>query len=438
MAIYIDDRELVAAHRAGDGDAFGELVREHRQSLLSHAKNKLRCDAAAEDALQETLVRAYKALPRFDGEYRLGPWLHRIMHNVCIDEANRRRRDGEKTDVYASQLATRRDSPSVEDELGMHFDDSDLTAALDSLPPTHRQALELKFLEEYDYSEMAAISGVSEQNARARVSRARLAMRSALKGVAAFPVILFGLLRRGEKAAAAATSAGGAVATSTAATAVPALTEAGTAIAQIAPATVPLMTKAAVGIGLAAAVLTPTADSALHQAVEQITTGSVGVVAEQTVDAGSSLADAIAKSTAVASDPTAAMNSAAVTSLSGEELQVSELGAGRYAVTGLLAVSVNETEIRAELDQISWIRIDAEQSSDNRQRIDGLLEMRSSAGATGSIRLAGFAVETPEGLAVSGVYRYAGDLAEVSSEGAFEGMAMLNSGPAELTLQFAS
>ena len=103
MAIYIDDRELVAAHRAGDNEAFDELVREHRDSLLAHAKRKLNCDASAEDALQETLVRAYKALPKFDGEYRLGAWLHRIMHNVCIDEAVRRRRDGEKTNNFAAQ-----------------------------------------------------------------------------------------------------------------------------------------------------------------------------------------------------------------------------------------------------------------------------------------------------------------------------------------------
>ena len=124
MAIYIDDRELIAAHQAGDTEAFDELVREHRSSLHNHARRKLYCDSAAEDAVQETLVRAYKALPRFNGEYLLGPWLHRIMHNVCIDEANRRRRDGEKTDVYASEPIGRRESPSVEDELGLHVDDS--------------------------------------------------------------------------------------------------------------------------------------------------------------------------------------------------------------------------------------------------------------------------------------------------------------------------
>ena len=103
MAIYVDDKELVAAHQAGDSEAFEELVREYRVSLLSHARRKLRCDAGAEDAVQETLVRAYRALPRFNGEYRLGPWLHRIMGNVCIDELNKRQRDGVKVDRFAAQ-----------------------------------------------------------------------------------------------------------------------------------------------------------------------------------------------------------------------------------------------------------------------------------------------------------------------------------------------
>ena len=195
MAIYIDDRELVAAHQAGDSEAFDELVREHRRALLSHARTRLHCEAASEDALQETLVRAYKALPRFNGEYRLGPWLHRIMQNVCIDEANRRRRDGEKTNHYAAQNNWRDEAPSPEEELGFDFDDSALKAALDGLSEPYRQALELKFVEEYEYSELAAASGVSEQNARARVSRARLAMRSALKGVASLPFLLLAFLK---------------------------------------------------------------------------------------------------------------------------------------------------------------------------------------------------------------------------------------------------
>ncbi|HAY65664.1 MAG TPA: RNA polymerase sigma factor SigM, partial [Acidimicrobiaceae bacterium] len=130
MAIYIDDRELVAAHQAGDSEAFDELVREHRSSLFSHARRKLACDDAAEDAVQETLVRAYRALPRFNGEYRLSPGLHRILANVCVDEANRRRRDGQKKDLLSAQPATRRNAPSADEELGLHVDHDELNSAL--------------------------------------------------------------------------------------------------------------------------------------------------------------------------------------------------------------------------------------------------------------------------------------------------------------------
>ena len=59
MAIFVDDRELLAAHLAGDSNAFDEIVREHRPALQRHALRRLSCEASAEDAVQETLVRAY-------------------------------------------------------------------------------------------------------------------------------------------------------------------------------------------------------------------------------------------------------------------------------------------------------------------------------------------------------------------------------------------
>jgi RNA polymerase sigma-70 factor (ECF subfamily) len=290
MAIYIDDRELVAAHRAGDSKAFDELVREHQLPLLAHANRKLHCDASADDALQETLVRAYRALPKFSGEYRLGPWLHRIMANVCVDEAVRRRRDSEKLDKYALQPTQMTSSPSAEEELGLNFDDTSLKAAIDDLPDPHREALVLRFVDELEYSQVAERVGVSEPNARARVSRARSAVRSTIKGVAVLPVLLFGLLKRGEKAAAAATA--GSTMTSTAASAVghtasaglPTLAEATTVVAQAAPTVMPVIVKAAVGIGLAAAVFAPTDDSAVHHAMANMVSPGFGVDAAQSLN----------------------------------------------------------------------------------------------------------------------------------------------------------
>ena len=286
MAIYIDDRELVAAHQAGDTEAFDELVREHRPALLRHAHRRLQCNQAAEDAVQETLVRAFRALPKFNGEYRLGPWLHRIMSNVCIDEANRRRRDVEKVERISSTPPAQMNAPSAEEELNLQVDLSFVETAIEGLPQTHRDAFVYRVIDELEYDELATATGVSEANARARVSRARSMLRASLKGVAVLPALLYGMLKRGEKAAAAVTPTSEAVlATATGVTGTTALASTATqaavtgvaaapviagAAATAAPAAVPVVAKAAVSLGLAAAVFTPTSDSAVHQAAESL------------------------------------------------------------------------------------------------------------------------------------------------------------------------
>jgi RNA polymerase sigma-70 factor, ECF subfamily len=240
MTISIDDRQLVESYQAGDTDAFAELVRGHGPSLLGHAIRKLGDRAAAEDAVQETFVRAYRALPRFDGDYRLGPWLHRILANVCADEGNRRRREAEKFDRFAADPFAADLAPGVEDELGLDLDDTELATVLESLPPSYLQVLNLRFVQELPYDEVARVAGVSEENARARVSRARSAARSALRGVAAIPALLVPALRRSETVAAAATHSDN----------VRLATEAAVASA---PAATPVITKAVIGISVVAA-----------------------------------------------------------------------------------------------------------------------------------------------------------------------------------------
>ncbi len=283
MALRLEDRDLVLAYQAGDDDAFAELVREYRPQLLGHARRKLGCPEAAEDAVQEALVRALRAMPRFNGNYLVGPWLHRILSNVCSDEGNRKRREGEKTERFASNDRALNPPSTIEDELGLDIDDSELADAVDNLSEQYREALMLRFVEELSYEEVAAKAGVSEENARARVSRARSAVRAALKLAAAAPVALIGLLRRGERAAAAVTSqsspgAGRAALNS----AMPVLTEAAPMASRAAAATanaatvgVPVVAKAAVGFGLATAVIAPTVDSPVHKAADRVLPDSV-------------------------------------------------------------------------------------------------------------------------------------------------------------------
>lgn len=291
MALRLDDRELVITYQAGNDEAFADLVRKYRPKLLSHARRRLSCAEAAEDAVQETFVRALRAMPRFNGDYMVGPWLHRILANVCIDEGNRRRREHEKTERAATTEAALQPTSSIEAELGLDLDLSDVADAVDGLAEPYREALHMRFVEELSYDEMAETAGVTEDNARARVSRARTALRSALRVVAVVPVALVGLLRRGERAASAvaghgstagSTAAQSSAAQSSVASAMPLLTEAApvasraaAAVANAATTGVPVVAKAAVGLGLATAVITPTVDSPVHKATERVLPDSV-------------------------------------------------------------------------------------------------------------------------------------------------------------------
>ncbi|MDA8316917.1 MAG: sigma factor, partial [Actinomycetota bacterium] len=84
---------LVSAHRCGDPDAFAEIVRTYYPSLLATARHRLRDAADAEDAVQETLLRALLALDRFGdtGDWHIGSWLRTILVHVCADNTARRK-----------------------------------------------------------------------------------------------------------------------------------------------------------------------------------------------------------------------------------------------------------------------------------------------------------------------------------------------------------
>jgi RNA polymerase sigma-70 factor, ECF subfamily len=82
--------ELLDAASGGDEHAFRRLIDPHRAELHAHCYRMLGSLHDTEDALQETLVRAWRALPRFGGERQLRPWIYKIATNVCLDALARR------------------------------------------------------------------------------------------------------------------------------------------------------------------------------------------------------------------------------------------------------------------------------------------------------------------------------------------------------------
>jgi RNA polymerase sigma-70 factor (ECF subfamily) len=164
---------------------------------------------AAEDAVQETFLRAYRAMPRFEGEFHLRAWLHRILTNVCFDEGDRRRREIRAFD-RAAGLAELDGAPADEVlDIDRAYAQREVATALASLPVAYREALELRYVEQLSFREVADVTGVSEENARARVHRGRAALRRLISGPYAFAALFIPALRKGERAAQAALSAGG-------------------------------------------------------------------------------------------------------------------------------------------------------------------------------------------------------------------------------------
>lgn len=201
----IDEKLLVRAYQAGDERAFDTIVRTQYNALYAHAYSRLKSHESAEDAVQDTLLRAYRALSKLDGDLALKAWLHRILTNVCHDEGNRRRRQQglvEKIGAIPEELAG---DPA--EEAALYDTVRIMSQALEELPESYREALVLRYVDGLSFREVAEAAGVTEENARARVHRGRLALHKIMARVAIIVAFLVPGLKRTQHAATGAEQA---------------------------------------------------------------------------------------------------------------------------------------------------------------------------------------------------------------------------------------
>ncbi|MFE5807414.1 RNA polymerase sigma factor SigM [Streptomyces sp. NBC_01232] len=168
------DQELLALHVAGDPDAFGEIVRRHRDRLWAVALRTLGDREEAADAVQDALVSAYRAAHTFRGDSAVTTWLHRITVNACLDRArkaaSRRTAPLDDTDRLERLLEPHESAEAPAERQDLH---RQLLAALSTLPADQRAALVLVDMQGYPVAEAARLLDVPTGTVKSRCARGR-------------------------------------------------------------------------------------------------------------------------------------------------------------------------------------------------------------------------------------------------------------------------
>lgn len=168
------DQDLLTRHVEGDPDAFGELVRRHRDRLWAVALRTLGDREEAADAVQDAFVSAYRAAHTFRGQSAVTTWLHRITVNACLDRArkaaSRKTSPVEDTERLEQLLEPHESASAPAERNDLH---RELVAALGTLPADQRAALVLVDMQGYPVAEAARILDVPTGTVKSRCARGR-------------------------------------------------------------------------------------------------------------------------------------------------------------------------------------------------------------------------------------------------------------------------
>jgi len=177
-----NDLDLVERARAGDTDAFRELVDRHSRTMFKTAYRLTGNEADADDLVQEAFLRAYRKLDRFDGRSQFSTWLYRITVNCGMDLMRKRSRRNARAamdeGVVLDSVATddpRPDRLALSGEIGRAVE-----SVLRTLSPMERAAFVLRHFEGRSIAEIGGLLGARSGATKHAIFRAVKKLRAAL------------------------------------------------------------------------------------------------------------------------------------------------------------------------------------------------------------------------------------------------------------------
>ncbi len=183
------DHEFVLRSKAGDKEAFAEIVSRYQTRIFNFAFRLLQQREEAQDVTQEVFLRAYRSMDRYIPDQPLAAWLYKIANNLCIDAIRRRKirtvslsapqADGDEL----QQIDIPDQSLNPENLFNNQEIQRSINEAIASLPYRYRVVTILRHIQDLSYQEISKITGQPEGTIKAQIFRARRILREKLRSV---------------------------------------------------------------------------------------------------------------------------------------------------------------------------------------------------------------------------------------------------------------
>jgi RNA polymerase sigma-70 factor (ECF subfamily) len=182
-------QDLIQEALSGDQGAFAELWNRHKQLAFKIALGIVKDPTEADDLVQESFIKAFKSLSRYDPKYAFTTWLCKIVSNHCLDHLRRRkiRTFSLEEPIPSKNGCIKREiadwTLNPEWQLFRKQRMISIDMAIDSLPPRYRRVIVLRHKEDRSYEEISQILGVPLGTVKAQIFRARELLKKKLKGI---------------------------------------------------------------------------------------------------------------------------------------------------------------------------------------------------------------------------------------------------------------
>ena len=181
-----DENGIIEKVKKGDNEAVSEIVDQYSDRLFNLLFRLLRNKEEAEDALQETFITMIQKISTFGGQSQLYTWLYRIATNIALMKLRSRKKEHDieidenilSDSVHSGSIISFSSNP--EKEFSRKEIKSALDHAIEELPAIYRSAFILKDIEQLSIREISEILGISEDNVKTRIRRARIFLRNTL------------------------------------------------------------------------------------------------------------------------------------------------------------------------------------------------------------------------------------------------------------------